>query len=183
MFSVFSRRLPVNSALGGTNMCMSWEVRMRQWTVSATIALMLLPLYASARAQSAARDSVVRDWSLVGRPIAWTRLDTVPREALRAGGIVLPDSSGGWRVILAFDNPCGFSLLGHVRFYADTLFLDVYGRPRFATCPAVYLPMAFEARLGPTNHAHVLAVVYWDGELSSPAFQPVDLARVRPPRE
>ena len=156
---------------------------MRQWTVSATIALMLQPLHASACAQSAARDSVVRGRSVAGGHIAWTRLDTVPEAALRTGGVVLPNSSGEWRVILAFDNPCGFSLLGHVRFHADTLFLDVYGRPRFATCPANYAPMAFEARLGPTNDAHVLAVVYWDGELSSPAFQPVDLARVRSPRE
>ena len=156
---------------------------MRQWTVSVTIALMLLPLHASARAQSTARDSVVRGWSLVGGPIALMRLDTVPEEALRAGGVVLPDASGGWRVILAFDNPCGFSLLGHVRAHADTLVLDVYGQPRVANCPAVYLPMAFEARLSPRNWAHILAVVYWDRELSWPAFQPVDLARVRPPRE
>ena len=157
---------------------------MRQWTVSVTIALMLLPLYASARAQSAARDSVVRDWPLVVGQVAWTRLDTVPREALRTGGLVLPDAGGGWRVIVAFDNPCGYSLLGLVRLQADTLVLDVYGLPRIgiATCPAAYVPTAFEARLAPTSHAHVLAVVYWDRELSWPAFQPVDL-RVRPPRE
>lgn len=156
---------------------------MRQWTVSAIIALMILPLHATASAQSAARDSVVHGWSLVFGQVAWTRLDAVPEEALRAGGMVLPDSGGGWRVILAFDNPCGFPLLGLVRLQTDTLVLDVYGKPRLANCPAAYRPMAFGARLSPTNAAHVLAVVYWDRELSWPAFQPIDLGRVPPPHE
>jgi len=156
---------------------------MRQIVVIWTLALMLLPFATPASAQSAARPRVVRGWDAVDRQITWTRLDSVPEEALRTGGIVVPDSSGGWRVILAFNNPCEFSLLGHVRFHADTLVLDVYGHPRTAYCHAVELPMAFEARLGPTGDIQVLAVVYWDRELSWPAFQPVDLAQVRPPRE